>query len=108
MTNSKNKHADAFKIRLHYLSIWLGFVFCCLALILLLFIFFDMSELINSACAEQLSIRSNLYMFSKVVPDVLLSFGMGFLIFPIIDFLERRKNKKGSSMPDNSDGGQHE
>lgn len=108
MSLSKNKHPDAFEIRLNYLSIWLGFVFCCSALILLLFLFFDMRELINPACAEQLRIRNNLCLLSTIVPDMLLAFGMGFLLFPIIIFLDRRKKLKENSMPDNSNGERHE
>lgn len=94
MSLSKNKQADEFDSKLNYLSIWLGFVFCCSALTLLLFLFFDMRELINPACAEQLRIRNDLYLFSKVVPDVLLAFGLGFLLFPVVVFLDRRKKQK--------------
>ncbi|WP_261643142.1 hypothetical protein [Erwinia mallotivora] len=108
MSLSKNKHQEEFETSLNYLSVWLGFVFCCSALALLLFLFFDMRELINPACAEQLRIRNNLYLLSKVVPDVLVAFGMGFLLFPAIVFLDRRKKQKKISTPDNGDGEQHE
>ena len=108
MSLSNNKQSDEFEIRLNHLSIWLGFVFCCSAVTLLLFLYFDMRELMNPACAEQLRIRNNLYLLSKVVPDVLLAFGLGFLLFPVIVFLDRRKKQKESSMPDNGNGEQHE
>ncbi|WP_191939611.1 hypothetical protein IFU37_022935 (plasmid) [Pantoea agglomerans] len=108
MSLSNNKQLDGFDSRLNYLSVWLGFVFCCSALTLLLFLFFDMRELINPACAEQLRIRNNLYLFSKVVPDVLLAFGLGFLLFPVVVFLDRRKKQKENPMSDNGNGEQHE
>lgn len=108
MSFSQDRSSDIFKIRLNYLSVRLGFVFCCSVFISLLFLFFDMRGLINPACAEQLMVRNNIYLFLNVIPDVLMVLGVSFAVFPVVFSAKSRKKQKESSIPNNGNGVPHE